>query len=61
MRYKVIRSRHHAHPRHRLGRRETPQPVEAWDEANLWIEHDTIPDAELISGVVSGEIEDEIP
>ena len=28
-------------------------------DPNLWVEHDTIPDAEVNSGVISGEILDD--
>jgi len=61
MRYKVIRTNHHAdarQPSRRRRDRRVPTEPE-WSDANLWVEHDTIPDAELHSGVVSGEIRDD--
>ncbi len=61
MRYKVIRSSHHSGARlPNRTRRDHRLPTEPeWDETNLWVEHDTIPDAELATGVVSGEILEE--
>ena len=60
MRYTVVRSNNPAEISHPPTSRKHRPPTEPeWDEANLWVEHDTIPDAELNSGVVSGEIEDD--
>ena len=58
MRYKVVRSFKSVDTGgERPRRRKKRLPTEpSWDEGNLWVEHDTIPDAEVSSGVVTGEI-----